>query len=49
MKEKIATTHKTTTQDFPGSGGTVDKSLPASVGVTCSIPGPGRPHVPWNN
>ena len=33
--------------DFPG--GTVVKNLPASVGDTGSIPGPGRSHMPWSN
>ena len=32
---------------FPG--GSVVKNLPANVGDTGSIPGPGRSHVPWSN
>ena len=31
--------------DFPG--GPVVKNLPANVGDTGSIPGPGRSHTPW--
>ena len=33
--------------DFPG--GTVDKNLPANVGDTGLIPGPGRFHMPQSN
>ena len=29
--------------------GTVDTNLPANAGVTCSVPGLGRFHVPWDN
>jgi len=34
-------------EDFPG--GPVVKDLPAKVGDTGSIPGPGRSHIPWGN
>ena len=34
-------------RDFPG--GPVVKNPPANAGDTGFIPGPGRPHMPWNN
>ena len=34
-------------RDFPG--GSVVKNPPVNAGDTGSIPGPGRPHMPWNN
>ena len=35
------------TLDFPG--GTVDKNLSANTGNMDLVPGPGRPHLLWNN
>ena len=35
------------TLGFPG--GVMDKNLPAGVGDTSSIPGPGKFHMPWSN
>ena len=32
---------------FPG--GSVIKNPPADAGDTCSVPGPGSPHVPWSS
>ena len=34
-------------EDFPG--GSVIKNTPANAGDTCSIPGPGRSHMPQSN
>ena len=34
-------------RDFPGDA--VVKNLPANAGDMGSIPGPGRPHMPWSN
>ena len=34
-------------RDFPG--GTVVKNRPANAGNMCSIPGPGRSHMPQHN
>ena len=34
-------------EDFPGSS--VVKNSPANAGVTGSIPGLGRSHMPWSN
>ena len=31
------------------SGGTVDRNLPTNAGVTGSIPGLGKFHMPWSN
>ena len=39
--------HKPVAPGFPG--GAVVKNLPANAGDTGSSPGPGRPHMPWNN
>ena len=30
-------------------GGPVVKNLPADAGDVCSVPGPGRSHMPWDN
>ena len=37
---------KTISSGFPG--GPLVKNLPCNVGNTGSIPGPGRPHMPWS-
>ena len=34
-------------RDFPC--GPVDKNQPTNTGNMGSMPGPGRPHVPWDN
>ena len=44
MKRQI----KSSNSGFPA--GSVVKNLPAkSAGDTDSVPGPGRPHMPWSN
>ena len=47
MTPKLLGLSKVAPLDF--HGGTVDKNLPASVGVTGSIPGPGRFHTLRSN
>ena len=36
------------TFNFDLSGGTEDRNLPANMGDTDLIPGPGRFHMPWS-
>ena len=36
-------------QNWGFPGGSEVKNIPANVGYTGSIPGPGRSHVPWSS
>ena len=44
---KIKTVTRGKERDFPG--GAVVRNPLANAGNMCSIPGPGRSHVPWSN